>query len=124
MNVNKNKSRPRQKRTHLGLLRVLEALSLEGDDDGISLDVNIDGGAVMTDAEGSIARADVVRVRHGEHLVLEGWPRFTASLEISVTASTILWRTTESGSCLSKCSNVRCVFSISWDPRWSQMVAR
>ena len=95
MNVNKNKSRRRQKRTHLGLLRVLEALSLEGDDDCIGLDVMFNRGAVSTDAEGSIARADVVRVGHGEHLVLEGWPRFTASLNISVTASTVLRRETE-----------------------------
>ena len=92
MNVNKNKSRRRQKKTHLGLLRVLEALSLESDDDCIGLDVNINRGAVSTDAEGSIARADVVRVGDGEHLALERWPRFIASLEISVTASRVLSR--------------------------------
>ena len=45
---------------------------LEGDDDGIVFEVRIDREAVSRSAEGSMERADVVRVRHGEHLVLEG----------------------------------------------------
>ena len=44
--------------------------------------------------------------------------------ERSVTVSTVLRRATTAGSCRSKCSSMRCVLSISWDPRWTEMDTR
>ena len=62
-------------------------------------EVFIDCGAVGTDAEGSIVRVDVVRVGHGEHLVLEGWPRLMTLFKRSVTASTVVRPETAASSC-------------------------
>ena len=49
----------------------------------------------------------------------QGWPRFIALFERSVTVSTVLRRTTAAGSCWSECSKMRWRVSIAWEPRWS-----